>query len=167
MPLAQCSEAMFPAGRTSHIGRRSPTFGCTLARRTPTKRVCASASIVVSVRTCVNESQSALFPGKIKFDAALAYRSRRYRRQEHAVTLCEFEMARICGERRSKSARLRSKAPAGRQCGDRRYDEGKAIGEVVTVPRDKAHAGSVAPSDDAEAAILDFVNPAGGGAHLN
>ena len=141
MPLSSCSEAMFPTtnGRTSHIGRRSPTFGCALAGTKVSfhqlKEFARSASIVVSARTCVNESQSALFPGKIKFDAALAYRSRRYRRQDHAVTLCVFEMARICGERRSKSARPRSKAPAGRQCGDRRYDKGKAIGEVVTVPR--------------------------------
>jgi hypothetical protein len=48
---------------------------------------------------------------------------------------------------------------SGRKCGDRLYDEGKAIGEVVTIPRDKAHAGSVAPSDDAEAVVLDLVNP--------
>ena len=33
----------------------------------------------------------------------------------------------------------------------------KGNAEVVAVPRDEAYAGSVAPSDNAEAVMLDFV----------
>jgi hypothetical protein len=55
---------------------------------------------------------------------------------------------------------------SGRKCGDRLYDEGKAIGEVVTISRDKAHAGGVAVRQDAEAIMLDLVNPAGASRRL-
>ena len=42
-----------------------------------------------------------------------------------------------------------------------RSDFMKGNAEVVAVPRDEAYAGSVAPSDNAEAVMLDFVNPSG------
>ena len=37
--------------------------------------------------------------------------------------------------------------------------ESRGARKLLTVPRDKADANSVAPSDDAKAVMLDFVNP--------
>jgi hypothetical protein len=48
-----------------------------------------------------------------------------------------------------------------RQRRDRRHDRGKALAEIVAVAGDQTHAGGVASRQDAEAVMLDLVQPVG------
>ena len=50
-------------------------------------------------------------------------------------------------------------AGACRQRRDRRGGQREAPGEIMAVPSEEPHAGSVAPRHDAEAVMLDLVNP--------
>ena len=49
----------------------------------------------------------------------------------------------------------------GRQHRDRRHDQGKAFAEIVAVAVVEPHALGVAQRDDAEAIVLDLVQPVG------
>ena len=50
-------------------------------------------------------------------------------------------------------------AGACRQSGNRRGGQREAPGEIMAVARQEPHAGSVSPRHDAEAVMLDFVQP--------
>ena len=50
-------------------------------------------------------------------------------------------------------------ARARRQTCDCRGDQGKAIGKIVAIAGEKSDAGAVSARHDAEAVMLDFVNP--------
>ena len=52
-------------------------------------------------------------------------------------------------------------AGSHRQFGDGCRGEREAIGEVIALAGVKGHAGGVALGENAEAVVLDFVNPAG------
>jgi hypothetical protein len=50
-------------------------------------------------------------------------------------------------------------AGANRQLTDCHRDKGKAMREVVSVARNQPHARTIAPRQNAEAVMLDFVQP--------
>ena len=57
-------------------------------------------------------------------------------------------------------------AGSRRQGCDRSHHQGETLGKVEALPGDKLHATVVEVGQDAEAVVLDFVNPAGPGRRL-